>query len=181
MAEVSRFEPAVAYTLTNEGRLSEDRNDRGGLTKWGIVAPTLATYQRKTGLLIGRNVASLSQAEAIAIYRALYWRYDGITNQAVATKLFDYGVNVGLTQAVLFAQRGMAMYGATLRQTVVSDGLWGPATLSAINLTTDILGFAAVLKAMCYQAAIFYTGIVAKDSTQLVFIDGWLARAARRP
>lgn len=174
---MSYFEAAVAYTLTKEGVLSNDANDRGNLTKYGIIAPTLATYQRKTGLLSGRSVASLSREEAIAIYRALFWRYDGIENRDVAIKLFDYGVNVGLTQAVLFAQRALV----TLEIGSIVDGLWGPVTLAGINRAASLRGRLAMLKAMCYQAARFYVGLVEKDASQLDFIDGWLARAAARP
>lgn len=174
---MSHFPSAVAYTLSKEGRLSNDRNDRGGLTKYGIIGPTLATYQRKTGLLAGRTVASLTQDEAVAIYRALYWRYDTIEDRTVAIKLFDYGVNVGLTQAVLFAQRALVTLGAEMK----ADGLWGPQTRDTLNRAVSIYGVPRVLKAMCYHAAKFYLGLVDANRSQIDFIDGWLARAASRP
>lgn len=174
---MGNFDRAVAFTLEREGVLSNDKNDRGGITKFGIIAPTLRAYQAKTGKLAGRTVPTLTREEAIEIYRVLYWRYDAITDDRIATKLFDYGVNVGLTQAVLFAQRAAF----TLNRAVVIDGLWGPSTLNVINQLAAEHGWRRVLDAMLYHAARFYVGLVDVNRTQLDFIGGWLSRATLRP
>jgi lysozyme family protein len=175
--EMSTFDKAVKFTLEKEGVLSDDANDRGGLTKFGIIVPTLRTYQAKTGQLRGRDVASLTKEEAIGIYRVLYWRYDGIAHEAIAIKLFDYGVNVGLTQATIFAQRACN----TLGRLVTVDGLYGPATMKALNELTVGHGYRRVLDAMLYHAAKFYIHLVDVNHTQMDFIGGWLRRAADRP
>jgi lysozyme family protein len=174
---MSTFDRAVAFTLEKEGVLSNDKNDRGGLTKYGIIGPTMRAYQGKTGRLTDRRIADLTRDEAIAIYRALYWRYDGIANERVAIKLFDYGVNVGLTQAVLFAQRALL----TLGVLVTVDGLYGPATQAAINEAVTRKGAVVFMNAMLYHAAKFYVGLVDVNKTQLDFIAGWLSRAVDRP
>lgn len=174
---MATFDRAVAFTLEREGVLSNDANDRGGITKYGIISPTLRAYQGKTGKLQGRRIVDLTRDEAIAIYRALYWRYDGIKNEQVAIKLFDYGVNVGLTQAVLFVQRALASLGVL----VTVDGLYGPSTQLAINEAVARLGAVRVLNAMLYHAAKFYVGLVDVNKTQLDFIAGWLRRAVDRP
>jgi lysozyme family protein len=174
---MTHFDAAVAYTLNNEGILSNDQHDRGGLTKFGITAPTLETYTRITGLLSRRAVDSLTRAEAVAIYRALFWRFDQIQNATVAIKLFDYSVNVGLSQATRFAQRSAVLLGVPCEV----DGRFGPDTIAAVNQAVARRGFRPFTSALCMNAAKFYVGLVEADATQLDFIRGWLARCAANP
>jgi lysozyme family protein len=107
----------------------------------------------------------------------LYWRYDGISHPSVAVKLFDYGVNVGLTQAIIFAQRACN----TMGRLVLVDGLYGPATMNALNELTTKEGYRRMLDVMLYHAAKFYIHLVDVRPTQMDFIGGWLSRAADRP
>ena len=173
------FEKAVIATLAAEGVLSNDKHDKGGITAWGITGETLDVYRRKTGLLAHVQVATLSRDEAVAIYRALYWRYDMVNSQFIATKMFDLGVNVGLTQAQLFVQRAINFIGGPQ---IAEDGMWGAATLERLNVIGSMKVTAlAWFKALVYFGAVFYVGLVAKNHTQSDFIDGWLTRLCTRP
>lgn len=177
---MTNFDYAVQYSLENEGVLSNDRNDRGGLTKYGITWDTLRAYQNKyPGSLRGRDVASLTRDDAITIYRALYWRYDDLTSRRIATKLFDLGINFGLTEAVRIAQNACRATGGLL---IEADGLWGPATRAALNSGSQYpAGRLLLFKGMVLFAGKRYVDIALADHSQIDFIDGWLARAAKRP
>jgi lysozyme family protein len=177
---VSAFDYAVQHTLAAEGVFSDDKNDRGGRTKYGISTPTLATYQRKFQRLVDRDVATLTKSEAIEIYRAMFWRYDGLISRMIATELFDIGVNRGLTTAVLIMQRAINFHPSSLA--VTEDGLWGPGTLAAINtLCVGNESRLLLFKAMVYFQARSYVAIVENNPSQLDFFDGWITRAAERP
>lgn len=174
---MSRFEPAVEFTLASEGVFSDHPYDNGGATKYGITHGTLKTYQRKTGRLAGRHIRDLTVGEATSIYRELYWRYDGVQSQMLATKLFDIGVNFGVTVAVQIAQHALNFIALGPQDKVEVDGLWGPKTLRAINNAPPLRLFKAIV---LFQAK-GYVDIVMHRPTQLEFVDGWITRAGKRP
>lgn len=184
----NKFDNAVLHTLAHEGIFSNDANDRGGKTKYGITHGTLKTYQNKTGRLPGRRIEDLTRSEAIDIYKALYWRYDGVASQMIATKLFDIGVNTGLTVVVRIVQQAINFH-PRVRQIATRtvapvdvDGLWGPATLNAINaLSRSDTDRHMLFQAMALFQAKRYCDIVTANPTQLDFIGGWLKRAAAKP
>lgn len=157
---MARFEAAIQFVLDNEGGYSNHAEDRGGATRYGITANVARAH--------GRNVESLTLADAKAIYEASYWRFDGIVNQAVATKLFDICVNVGLAGGTRLVQRVVG---------VPDDGIFGAKTLAAINAHYP----ETVLRGLEMGVADYYAQICQRDPKQVVFLRGWIRRAFRRP
>lgn len=151
------FEKAIGYVLENEGGFSDDPNDRGGPTKYGITEAEATNH--------GYEVRALTIEQAKAIYVSDYWRFDDVADQRIATKLFDMAVNMGQRTAAKIAQRLCG---------VVLDGVIGPNTVAAINgkLTLDMLRDACVIR---------YAHIVAADPTQARFIVDWMGRALKVP
>ena len=117
------FERALTYILREEGGLADDARDPGGLTNFGITLPTLAKYR---GQDVKRaDLLALTQEEAGAIYRSLYWnRVKGDNLPAgLDLFLFDFAVNSGPSRAVKTLQ---SLIG------VVPDGVMGPISFSAL-------------------------------------------------
>lgn len=170
---MARFETAVEFTLASEGVLSDHPSDRGGRTKYGITEATFRTYQEKFNVMRGVLIDDLTRAQAIVIYRALYWRYDAVNSGVIGTKLFDIGVNCGLTAAVAIVQAALVLSGVP----VDVDGLWGPKTLAALNRADEDRLFSAMV---LYQAD-YYVDITFARPANLAFIRGWLVRAAKKP
>jgi len=156
---VSSFDRAIQYVLDNEGGFSDDPNDHGGATRYGVTQSEAARH--------GFDVHTLTVDQAKSIYRTDYWHYDGVADQNIATKLLDMAVNMGDVTTVKIVQ---GICG------VPKDGVIGPATLAAINtsskLTLDALRSACVRR---------YARIVAADPTQSVFLVGWMERALKVP
>lgn len=171
------FNKAVTFTLSKEGVFSNDKADAGGRTKFGITEAELIA-QQKAGRFAGRRIEDLTKDEATQIYRANYWRYDGVVSDLIATKLFDIGVNMGLQAAVRIAQYAINFAGNG--QHVDVDGQWGARTLTALNVLA-MLDSLKLYKAMTLYQAQRYVDIVLGNHSQLVFIDGWIARAGSRP
>jgi lysozyme family protein len=119
------FGISLQYVLRREGGWSDDPEDPGGPTMCGI---TMATARRH-GIRYKEDLKAMTIKKASAIYRADYWRFDGILDQRVATKLFDMAVNMGLTTAVRYLQKALNVYGAELR----ADGQFGAHTCEAVN------------------------------------------------
>ena len=159
---MSDFSAAIDATLKHEGGYSNHPSDPGGETKFGIAKRSHPDV----------DIASLTLDRAKDIYRSDYWpdAYDQIDNQAIATKLFDTGVNVGLKHAVQILQEALYNCGDT---SIVSDGQFGPATLAAVN-NMEPNGLLFQMRAA--QGA-YYQHLMDGNPKLRVFAKGWAARA----
>lgn len=153
---MANFDIAIEVVLANEGVLSDDSADRGGLTKYGISQHAYPNL----------DIASLTLDDAKAIYKRDYWEFDEVTSQDVGTKLLDMAVNLGKMGAVLQLQKAL-----TLQPT----GLFDNITLVA----TNIIDPQVLLTELRARLAHFYTELVQKNPANQKFLLGWLRRAAR--
>lgn len=159
------FKKAFDFLMDNEGGWSNHKNDRGGATKFGITKRTYSSFlghEASDG-----EVFCMTQEIAQAVYMKLFWfamKLDGVENDAVATAIFDQGVNRGPKTVIKDVQR---ILGCT------QDGVNGPQTTKLINE-----GEASSLIKNISQGALYaYHKICEKDPTQNVFIKGWTNRA----
>lgn len=153
---MANFDTAIPKLLKKEGGLSNDKNDRGGLTKYGIAQKFYPTL----------DIANLTEENAKSIYRRDYWnpmRLDEVESQIKAELLFESGVNFGIITITKIAQRVVD---------VSADGVVGPKTLEAINKMDDTV----FVLAMKLAAVDRYRRICNGDKDQKVFLLGWLNR-----
>lgn len=155
---MSYFDRAIRFVLQHEGGLVNDPADPGGLTNRGI---TKRDYPHL-------DIASLTEAETIEIYRKDYWRpvYDEMADADAACKVFDMAVNMGHRQAHKLLQRAIG---------ALDDGVFGPKTLEAANNCHNLT------ERLCKQQAEFYQNLVLKRPAMQKFLRGWLRRAEWRP
>lgn len=151
---MATFEAAIPATLAWEGGLVDDPNDPGGVTNFGISKRSYPDL----------DIRALTREQACEIYRREFWQYDGIESQAVASKLFDAGVNLGTHRAVLFMQ---ALVG------VPADGRYGPLTEGGVNGSQEQI----LLPAYRARLADYYRALVQAHPQLQKFIRGWLRRA----
>lgn len=166
MAEFTR---ALPFVLKHEGGWSDDPADPGGATMQGI---TLATAQRH-GIMTKDALRAIAPEVVAAIYESDYWRFGGVYDQRVATKIFDMAVNMGRKTTVKMVQDGLNELGASL----MPDGCWGPATENCVNAA----GPDQMLELLCKASAERYRAIVAHRPESMKYLDGWLKRAAEVP
>lgn len=148
---MANFELAIPIVLKNEGGYVNDPADPGGETNFGISKRSYPNV----------DIKNLTEAEASVIYQRDFWKFDGINDQAVATKLFDAYVNMK-SHAIKAAQE-------VVQQTV--DGIYGAHTEAAINNTEDFL---TKFRARLVQ---YYQQIVEFYPEDEKFLNGWLRRA----
>lgn len=115
-----------------EGGYSNDPDDSGGETKYGITHATASKH--------GYGVKSLTTEQAYQIYETDYWHplnLDQIApvSTGIATELFDTGVNTGPGNAAGFLQRALNSLnnGGRHYPDVLIDGDLGPQTLKAFH------------------------------------------------
>ncbi len=186
---MSSFRMALPTVFFHEGRYTNHPADPGGATDWGISVEFL----RKTGDLNhdgfqdgdinhdGRidiqDIRKLSRENAENLYRMYFWEnqgYEKISDQIVATKLFDLAVNMGNRMANRLSQRAIR---SAIRITLEEDGILGNASIRAINLANPV----KLLPALKSEAAGFYRSIRLKNGHHNQFIRGWLNRAYSDP
>lgn len=151
------FEAAFAGVIGNEGGYSNNPDDPGGETMWGITV-AVARANGYTG-----EMQLMPKETASAIYQRRYWVPAGCDRlpDGVDFQVFDAAVNSGVINAVKWLQQAVGS---------PADGVFGPNTQAAahaIDPKTTILRFNA------YRLK-FYTSIQSWQS----FGKGWANRIA---
>lgn len=174
---------ALEVVLKHEGKFSNDPNDPGGATNYGISL----RLARRLGDLDGDgeldldldddgdvdidDIRLLTPEKAGVVYRHVWWdRYGyGRLHLTLAVKVFDLAVNMGAKQSHRCTQRALRACGYTLAE----DGVLGPKTLSAIlGVRPELL-----VIPLRSEAAGFYRGLVARRPASEKYLAGWLNRA----
>ncbi len=152
---MSIFPKAVQFVLEAEGGYSNNPNDPGGETNYGISKKAYPDL----------DIKQLTRDRAISIYRRDYW----LTCQcdklppALAIAVFGSAVNHGTHEAIKLLQQSLG---------VTTDGLIGPQTLRAAKThnTPDML-----TRLLSFRAGL-YVDIVLRKPTQHIYYWGWLER-----
>jgi len=151
---MNAFLQAFAFVLNAEGggTITDDPEDPGGLTRWGISKRSHPDL----------DIANLTLEHARDIYREEYWqrcRCDEFP-PPLGMALFDAAVNQGPIRAIRLLQRALR---------VEEDGVIGPDTLAAANsvITDDLL-----IQFLSYRASAYAV-------LNPRFHRGWFARLFR--
>lgn len=159
------FWTSLEKTLSFEGGVSDNPNDKGGYTYKGI---TVKTFRKYYGTDKWRNdLRAITDEQLEHIYRDGYWDRimgDRIQSQSVAEFLFDFAVNSGAKEAV----RNLQLILGTS-----ADGIMGEITLGALNGADARETFEALKMARKRH----YRAIAAIRPKNQVFLKGWLKRA----
>ncbi len=151
------FDRAIAIVLHEEGGLSDNPADPGGLTNFGIS-------QRAYPKL---DIRALTEADARAIYARDYWplAHGDFLPWPICLFVFDHCVNAGRASALKILQHGLG---------VAADGAWGPSTAGALAALGP-----AKLDALAEDYVVGRVHYYLSLSTAGTFGDGWCGRVAR--
>lgn len=148
------FEDALAFVFKWEGGESNDQDDAGGHTKYGISQKAYPHL----------NISALTRDQAAEIYRTDYW--DRIKAEQLPPILrlaaFDAAVNTGIKRSAKLLQSALK---------VRQDGAIGPVTLQAAQNAEQ-----TALINMLARRAMFYVGLVAKKPKYSKYLFGWFRR-----
>ena len=166
---MDRFEKIFDYLLKVEGGYSNDKNDKGGETTWGITKEEARDFGYKG------SMQDLTKDFAKNIYLKKYYlgnKLDKVANDKVALSICDWAVNSG-KNGIKNAQ--IAINQLT-NANLDADGIIGNKTLEALN-ATDPEKFLRIYHDL---QRIYYRSKVADDKTQEKFLAGWLNRVQRK-
>ncbi len=180
------FKYAIPFTFKWEGGYSDDRDDPGGKTKFGITERTLK-YAKLLGIVRTESVEELTEEEAERIYKELYWK--GIRGDEVplwvGVLLFDTAVNQGVGWAVKHLQNalnGVHVHSKTAPfYSLVVDGIFGPKTMSALRdfaLRARAEDKNLFIRLYCVHRDIRYLELIMKNPRLKKFIKGWFLRTS---
>ena len=95
------FEEAIKFVLKWEGFISDDPNDPGGLTIWGISYKSYPKQVMEMKILIGRENKEEAFKIAKEIYYQNYWLKAGCDKLPTPFNIivFDTAVNMGISRA----------------------------------------------------------------------------------
>ena len=110
-------------------------------------------------------IQTLTVAQATLYYLEHYWKglYSSIASQQMANKIFDFGVLFGVGTAVKVLQGILG---------IKQDGLFGPASLVAVNATDGVMLLEEYKNSMLLHAE----AVVAANPTLTKFLAGWMRR-----
>ena len=160
------FLPAFEAMIRREGgyKLHTVEHDTGGMTYAGIARNKNPQW---SGWII-IDQGGTPQADLVrGFYRSNFWnplRLDEVTDQRVASSLFDFAVNAGTGTASKLAQ---IVVGTT------PDGRIGAKSIEALNASNPELFLAHFTLAKIAR----YRDIVRRDRNQQKFLLGWINRA----
>jgi lysozyme family protein len=159
---------AINSILAKEGGFVDHPADRGGPTKYGITAGTLAGWRKLDRPATRDEIEDLEEEEARAIYRSEYIDRPGfsaIENPTLFLAVVDVAVNHGPTRAARFLQHALE---------VRVDGIVGRFTLDALQ-RADV---GTIYRRFVAERAREYGRIITMDRSQNVFAAGWMNRLA---
>jgi len=175
---MANFKLAFQFVLPHEDSSCSGKVtlDAGGRTRFGIAErfhPELPDE-----FFTGPAEEALALAQEIE--EREYWqamRLEEVEDQNVANKLLDMGVNMGVHQAAILAQRAanfLLRTGANpAAAQLPEDGVIGEKTLAAINAVIP----ADYHRALCELSEAHYRHLAAVNPQQAVNLHGWLKRA----
>ena len=165
---MDRFEKIFEYLLKVEGGYSNDKNDRGGKTKYGIIESEARKYGYKG------DMRDMPLEIAREIYNKKYYHKNGLDtlkSEKIALSICDFVVNAGNWGAKK-AQAALNELGFDLRV----DGILGEKSLAALNEVDEN----KFLEKYHDLQRRYYRVLAANKPSQKKFLTGWLNRVDRK-
>ena len=163
------FNSIFEYILDVEGGYSNDKADKGGKTKYGIIEVEARKYGYKG------DMKDLSKEIAEDIYKNKYYlsnNLDKIKDKRVALSIADWTINSGNWGTKKAQQTVNILKGDVL----VVDGVLGEKSIQAINSINPEM----FLTQYHELQRKFYKAIVDNNPSQSVFLKGWLNRVIKK-
>jgi lysozyme family protein len=158
----------IDVVLKFEGGFTNNPSDHGGPTNFGITAADFGRFLGQATPATPDQVRNMTVEQARAIYRKCYIeqpKFDQVADPSLKLILIDSGVLFGTGRATRWLQQAL---------NVTVDGVFGDKSRIALAAITDQTKLARQVLGIRFQAI---AGIVANDTSQIVFLRGWINRA----
>ena len=166
----AKFDSVIGYSFDFEGGYANNKNDRGGETKFGITAPFLEDYKYALPGGKGKLINELTKEDAKLLYKAQWDKYNlgYIHDKDLTLLLNDYMINSYARNVAKRVQNILNSNGANLK----IDGIFGKETLNAINDVDKKW----LIKQILIDRYHWYRKSVQNDKVQIEHYKGWINR-----
>ena len=166
----SKFNSIIDKNLEHEGGYVNDKNDRGGETKYGITEPFMEEYKYALPDGKAKPIKDLTVEDAKLLYKAMWDRYNlgYIRDKDLAYVIYDYMINSYAGTAAKRVQEILNTRGAALKV----DGQIGEKSLNAIHNSDTKWLIDVILKNRQY----YHQQDVYKNPKQVKYYAGWMNR-----
>ncbi len=171
------FEAYIQLVLAKEAGYSDNPNDSGGPTNYGI------TQARAKAAGYTGDMRQLQMDQAVEIYRLFYWRqpmFDAVAeiSPGLAALCLDLGINLGTTWPGRFVQRALNVLNdrELLYRNVTPDGVMGAMTRAALSSFLErrgSRGLEVLINMVRAQASVRYIEIAEGSLKNEDFEYGW--------
>ncbi len=163
--------------IKHEGGFSDNKNDPGGVTRYGISLRFLKSALIDIdgdGDSDKDDIIRLTLTDADKIYyREWYkkYKYDRIIDQDLLTDIMDFSINAGACQAHKVLKRAI---NNIIDNPIKVNCILDKETIEMINLIDPL-----ILHTMLnLQQEDFYIDLVKRNPSLKCFLRGWLRRSA---
>jgi len=150
------FDIAFKKVIIFEGGYIDDKDDKGGETKFGISKRSFPNI----------DIRELTLNNAKQIYKENYWnkiKGDLIDDQDIANNIFDCSVNCGSSTSIRLLQKVI---------NVKIDGILGSITLGSLNKKDPV----CVINMFKNERVKYYIDVCKKRKQDKKFFFGWIKR-----
>jgi lysozyme family protein len=173
------FEKGIPIVLCQEGFFSDDKDDNGGTTKYGISLRFLKSLGKDgdlndDGIVDKKDFEDLSKEIAIKLYRTSFWDANKLSllkHQHLASFILSIAVNVGNYRCGKLIQKSLNEI--SRGNAVKEDGIIGTKTIGLLN---DVKNMSVFIGTFALNVIGFYRDLVASNSKQRKYLLGWINR-----
>jgi lysozyme family protein len=188
---MANFDAAFSITMGHEGRYSNDPDDPGRETFMGISRvynpswsgwKVIDQLKKEVGFPGNLNRSNVLKQDVRDFYKARYWDGfwgDRILHQKIANEMFDTGVNLGMSRAVIFLQTGLNALNRDERlyKDLDEDGEMGPSTFGALQkLCKSTPDGSVLLKILNVLQGSYYISRMRRSTRKEKYARGWFKR-----
>ena len=183
-----RYERCIEYVLRHEGGLSNNINDVGGITNYGIsikLARDIGDFELfdvdGDGKINSQDIKKMTKEIAKKIYYKYFWnplKLSMVKDIRICLLILDAGINHGIFGASKLVQKTLNLCKKKEKKdddNLYIDGIIGIKTLKQLN-RVNVDEF---INNFNKKREDLYRAIVNKNPTQECFLNGWLNRIAQ--
>lgn len=185
----SEFDKAIVHVLKNEGGLSNDKSDRGGITNYGISYNFLKRASAQEKDLMSKvdlngnkkidsyDISNMTKKEAEDIYKEEWWNkygYGNLDYQPLATKIFDISVNMGPMRAAIILRKACLSF--NYPSNMKNSPYLSVRETNFINSLTKKEKDKIIMNIISISID-FYQSLAKNNPSQQKYLKGWIKRA----
>ena len=178
MEKTDKFLKCMKIVFAHEGGYSNDKDDAGGKTNFGITEATLKVANKR-GITKITDVRNLTRDICEDIYVDMYWNMSKCKTYVFPLDLivFDTAINCGTSRAIQFLQEAINMLYDY--KVLVVDGIYGKQTKKYVDSSTDTSNKIKILCNIYLDVRTNYYQLISKKRpANKKFLKGWLNRVA---